>query len=135
MSEVIARPANGATKALAPHKAAPSTASVAADRTASNSTATGDERTAATTPGYTHAQLKAVLEFVAGTAHTLNNILMMAQTCEEQWECSRLVDAAQALAQHIGSAADMATGNMVIGDFARWNYGPIFADLGKAGAA
>lgn len=128
MSEVTTRPATGATKALAPHKAAPSAASVAAERTASNSTA-------ATTPGFTHAQLKAVLEFVAGTAHTLNNILMMAQTCEEQWECSRLVDAAQALAQHIGSAADMATGNMVIGDFARWNYGPIFADLGKAGAA
>ena len=85
--------------------------------------------------GYTPAQLLMVLEFVAGTANTLNNILMMAQTCEEQWECANLVDAAHGLAQHIGTAADQATGNTVIGDFGRWSYGPNFANLGKAGAA
>ena len=85
--------------------------------------------------GYTHAQLRMVLEFVAGTACTLNCILMMAQTTEEEWECSRLVDAAQAITQQIGSVADEAVGCTVIGDSARWNFGPNFAKAGKAGAA
>lgn len=82
---------------------------------------------------YSAAQLRAVLEFVASTANTLNKILMMAQTSEEVWERARLVDAAQFIAQQIGAAADEGTGGTVVGSSARWNYGPTFAS--KAGAA
>ena len=83
--------------------------------------------------GYSAAQLRAVLEFVAGTANTLNNILMTAQTSEEVWERACLVDAAQLIALQIGAAADEGAGGTVIGNSARWNYGPNFSS--KAGAA
>lgn len=86
-------------------------------------------------PGYTPAQLRMVLEFVAGTTATMNRLLMMAQTCDEQWECARLVDAAQSLAQHIGGVADDAVGGSIIGNHKQWCFGLGFEKLGKAGAA
>lgn len=85
--------------------------------------------------GHTPEQLRTVLEFVAGAVHTQSNILMMAQTSAEQWERTNLVDAAQAMARQIGAAADSAIGGEVLGTMTRWNYGPIFDSLGKAGAA
>lgn len=83
---------------------------------------------------HTPEQLRTILEFVAGAAHTQSNILMMARTTE-QWECSNLIDAAQAMARQIGAAADLAIGGEVLGSMSRWNYGPLFDAMGKAGAA
>lgn len=84
---------------------------------------------------YTNAQLRGVLEFIAETTASLNNILMMAQTSTEQWDMDCLVDAAQAMCRQIGGVADAACGGSILGGHDRWNFGPNFERLGKAGAA
>lgn len=90
------------------------------------------EETAPQAKGYSHAQMKSALEFVAGAAGNLRDLLMMAQTADEDWEVHRLVNAAELLAGHIGASADVAVGALVTGDLERWNYGPNFRAAGGA---
>lgn len=82
--------------------------------------------------GYSRAQMKSTLEFVAGAADNVRNILMMAQTVDENWEIRRLVDAAELMIRHIGASADVAVGVTVVGDLEHWNYGPNFRRAGVA---
>ena len=84
---------------------------------------------------YNVQQLRSVLSAVAGVAVTLDQVLMNAQASEEGWDTAVLIDAAQALARHLGGMADSAVGGVVLGSHDRWNYGPNFAQEGKAGAA
>ncbi|KAB2902833.1 MAG: hypothetical protein F9K35_03620 [Burkholderiaceae bacterium] len=58
----------------------------------------------------TGAQQRAALEFVAGSAHALNEILVMANAAEVG-QCKRLADAARAIAQQISVVANEATGH------------------------
>ncbi|MCT6720036.1 hypothetical protein [Acidovorax sp. K2F] len=83
----------------------------------------------------TRKQLLCVLEVAASNLATIDNILMQAQTEPDSWALSGLVDAAQALARHCGGMVDTAAGEAILGGHDRWNFGPNFADLGKAGAA
>lgn len=82
--------------------------------------------------GYTCEQYRAMLEVIAGRAATLNNVLMMAQSNSCDWESSVLADAAQAMCVAIGAMADVE--GDVIGDAARWNFGPNFATAGRGDA-
>ena len=82
--------------------------------------------------GYSHAQLKSALEFVAGAADSVRNVLLLAQTVDERWEARQLVEAAELMVRHIGASADIAGGQEVIGDLERWNYGPNFHRAGGA---
>ncbi len=84
---------------------------------------------------YSERQLRSVLEHVAGTALTLDRVLMSAGTAEEGWDTNVLIDAAQQLSRQLGAMADSAIGGQVYGTSETWLYGPGFADLGKAGAA
>lgn len=83
----------------------------------------------------TRKQLLCVLEVAASNLATIDNILMQAQTEPDSWALSGLVDAAQALTRHCGGMVDTAAGAGILGGHDRWNFGPNFADLGKAGAA
>lgn len=85
--------------------------------------------------GYSRAQLKSALEFVAGAADSVRNILILSQSADGRREAAQLVEAAEIMVRHIGASADAAVGVTVIGNMERWTYGPNFADLGKAGAA
>lgn len=82
--------------------------------------------------GYSPAQLRMVLQSIATQMAALNGLLLVAQSCEEDWECARLVDAAQALAQGVGCLADEATGGGVIGSMGLWHCGPGFEKTGGA---
>lgn len=84
---------------------------------------------------FTRKQLLCVLEVAASNLSTIDHILMMAQTEKEPFALSGLVDAAQALTRYCGGMVDSAAGEAIIGGHNRWNFGPNFADLGKAGAA
>lgn len=84
---------------------------------------------------YTVRQLRSILTVVASVAATLDQVLMSAQTSESDWNTNVLIDSAQVLARHLGGMADNAVGGTVLGDHDRWNYGPNFAQEGKAGAA
>lgn len=75
---------------------------------------------------YSKSQQHRALEFIAGAAHTLHDLLLMAQVAEESYEVSRLVDAAELMTRQIGASADTAVGAGIIGDFERWSYGPNF---------
>lgn len=81
---------------------------------------------------YSRAQLQMFLEQVAGQAATLNEILMMAQCSQEEWERDRLVNAAQVIAQGIGCFADHSTGEGIVGGTGRWVCGPAFEKAGGA---
>lgn len=83
----------------------------------------------------TRKQLLCVLEVAASNLATIDNILMQAQTEPDSWALSVLVDAAQALTRHCGGMVDTAAGEAILGGHDRWNFGPNFADLGKAGTA
>lgn len=83
----------------------------------------------------TRKQLLTVLEVAASNLATIDNILMQAQTEKDSWALAGLVDAAQALSRHCGGMVDTAAGEAVRGGHNYWNFGPNFADLGKAGAA
>lgn len=85
--------------------------------------------------GYSHAQLVMMLESIATQMAALNGLLQMAQTCDEDWQSARLLDAAQAMTQGIGSLADGATGGEIFGGIGRWHCGPFFDDAGKQGGA
>ena len=85
--------------------------------------------------GYSRAQLKSALEFVAGAADSVSNILILSQSADGRREAAQLVEAAEIMVRHIGASADAAVGVTVIGNMERWTYGPNFADLGKDGAA
>lgn len=82
--------------------------------------------------GCTPAQLRMVLQSIAMQMATLNGLLLVAQTCEDDWECARMVDAAQALAQGVGSLADQATGGEIIGSVGVWHCGQGFEKVGGA---
>lgn len=83
----------------------------------------------------TRKQLLCVLEVAANNLSTINNILMLAQEEPEAFAVAGLIDAAQALTRHSGGMVDAAAGEAILGGHDRWNFGPNFADLGKAGAA
>ncbi len=82
--------------------------------------------------GYNLVQLQMLMQSIATQMAALNGLLLVAQTCEEDWERARLVDAAQALAQGVGCLADQATGGEIIGSVGVWHCGQGFE---KAGAA
>lgn len=79
---------------------------------------------------FSRAQLAAVLEVVAGNMATLGSILAMALTSDGEWERLNLISAAQSITTSVGSVADHAVGDSVIGDIGRWHGGPNFHDLG-----
>lgn len=81
---------------------------------------------------FTKAQLQMFLEQVAGQAATLNDVLMMAQSSQEEWERDRLVNAAQVMAQGLGCLADHAAGEQILGGMGRWHCGPDFTRTGGA---
>lgn len=85
--------------------------------------------------GLTRKQLISVLEVAAGNLSTIDQVLMQAQAEKEPWDLAVLIDAAQALVRHCGGMVDTAAGEAILGGHDRWNFGPNFADLGKAGAA
>lgn len=85
--------------------------------------------------GYSQAQLVMIMQSIATQMSALNGLLQMAQTCDEDWESARLLDAAQVMVQGIGSLADGATGGEIFGDIGRWHCGPFFDDAGKKGSA
>lgn len=78
------------------------------------------------------AQLQLFMEQVAGGLGTLNETLMMAQTCDEDWQRQRLLDAGQLMAQSLGAIADHASGSSICGSIGRWMCGPFFDELGGA---
>ena len=82
--------------------------------------------------GYSLVQLQMLMQSIATQMAALNGLLLVAQTCEEDWERARLVDAAQALAQGVGCLADQAVGGDVIGGIGRWHCGRLFASEGGA---
>ncbi|ROR02113.1 hypothetical protein EDF72_1231 [Delftia acidovorans] len=79
---------------------------------------------------FSRAQLAAVLEVVAGNMATLGSILAMALTSDGEWERLNLISAAQSITTSVGSVADHAVGDSVIGDIGRWHGGPNFHALG-----
>ena len=83
----------------------------------------------------TRKQLLCVLEVAASNLSAINNILKLAQDEPASFALSGLVDAAQALTRHCGGMVDTAAGAGILGGHDRWNFGPNFADLGKAGEA
>lgn len=95
---------------------------------------TNPQKAPAVRAGLTVVQLEHVLETVAGRTRTLQQVLMMLQgtSIEDEYHRSVCIDAAEAMATAIGAMADEATGGGVIGDADSWQYGPNFADEGKA---
>ena len=84
---------------------------------------------------YTPAQLRMVLQSIATHMAALNGLLKVAQTSEDEWERTRLVDAAQVLALGVGCLADEATGGEIVGSMGLWHCGPGFAGAGDTGGA
>lgn len=82
--------------------------------------------------GYSQAQLLMALRSIAGHMSALNGLLMVAQTLEDEWERSQLVNAAQSLAQSVGGLADEAADCPIIGNAWRWHCGKDFATAGGA---
>lgn len=85
--------------------------------------------------GITHQQLVSVCEVAAGNLATLDQLLMLAQRSDEAFDTSVIIDAAHAIARHVGGMVDTAAGESILGGHNRWNFGPLFAELGKAGEA
>ena len=77
--------------------------------------------------GYSLVQMQLFMHSIATQMAALNGLLLVAQTCEDDWERTRLADAAQALAQGVGCMADQAVGGDVIGDVGFWHCGRAFA--------
>ena len=82
--------------------------------------------------GYSLAQLQMLMQSIATQMAALNGLLLVAQTCEDDCERARLVDAAQALAQSVGCLADEATGGGIIGGMGLWHCGQGFEKTGGA---
>lgn len=81
---------------------------------------------------YSLVQLRMLMQSIAIQMSALNGLLQVAQTCEEDWERGRLVDAAQALAQGVGCLADEAGGREIVGGMGLWHCGPAFEKAGGA---
>lgn len=81
---------------------------------------------------YSLVQLQMLMQSIATQMAALNGLLLVAQTCEDDWERTCLVNAAQALAQGVGCLADHATGSEVIGGMGRWHIGLTFEEAGGA---
>lgn len=95
-----------------------------------------EDETAVTGPNaLTRKQLLCVLEVAASNLSAINNVLKLAQDEPASFALSGLVNAAQALTRHCGGMVDAAAGAAILGGHDDWNFGPNFADLGKAGAA
>lgn len=87
-------------------------------------------------PPLNREQLLCILRHVASRAFLLNHLLnSMQQGVRDEQDRLMLLDAAQMLVSHIGGMADEASGSEVYGDATAWQVGPVFAELGKAGAA
>ena len=84
---------------------------------------------------YSPEQMRTVLEFVACTATTLEDLLIVAAETNNPTSARTLIHSAKNLTQFIGATADRAAGESVVGDLDVWAHGPNFAALGKAGAA
>ena len=82
-----------------------------------------------------HRQQQTVLQTLAGYVSTLEQVLMAAQTSEDEYQTGVLIDSAVLLARYVGGLADNASGGGVCGNHDHWNYGPNFVSEGKAGAA
>ena len=82
--------------------------------------------------GFNLVQMQLLMCSVATQMASLNGLLRVAQTCEDDWERTCLVNAAQALAQGVGCLADHATGGEVIGGMGRWHIGLTFEEAGGA---
>ena len=69
-----------------------------------------------------------VLECIAGKADVLTKLLNAVErgTAEEEDE-HLMLSAASLLACSIGGLADDASGGNCLGDYTRWEYGPLFA--------
>jgi len=75
------------------------------------------------------AQLRLVLENIAGQTATLCDLIRLVQAGAESADIA--IDAALIAAVSIGEKADAAIGSCVIGDARFWHYGPNFAGAGK----
>lgn len=84
---------------------------------------------------YNQAQLFTVLTEVASVALTLSDVLALAGQSKDEWQMRTLIDSANVHARLLGAMADTAAGEQVLGGYNRWNFGPNFAEMGKAGAA
>ncbi len=75
-------------------------------------------------------QLRIVLECIAGKADVVTRLLTAVErgTSEEEDE-ALMLSAASMLACSIGAMADDASGGNCLGDYFRWEYGPLFATL------
>lgn len=81
-------------------------------------------------PDLTIKQYKIILEVIAGRMSTLHKIIILAQGSDGIARAVQL-DAAEAMACHIGSLVDDTTGGDICGDSNYWNYGQSFATAGK----
>lgn len=84
---------------------------------------------------YSHVQLQTAMEVVAGQMATLDQMLIFLQCRGEDAAAQMVLDSAQALVSHIGGVVDTLCGEEIRGGMERWQFGPNFADQGKAGAA
>ena len=82
--------------------------------------------------GYNLVQMQLFMHSIATQMAALNGLLLVAQTCEDDWERTCLVNAAQALAQGVGCLADHATGGQIIGGMGLWHIGLTFEKAGGA---
>ena len=80
--------------------------------------------------GYSLVQLQMLMQSIAGHMSALNGLLMVAQTLEDEWGRSQLVNAAQSLAQSVGGLADEAADCQILGNACRWHCGMDFAAAG-----
>lgn len=79
---------------------------------------------------FTKEQHRRVLQAIAGRMVTVNHVLMMLQTKQQDdFETNALLDAVQFMAETVGAMADTAIGGDVHGDMNAWLYGPLFAGL------
>lgn len=80
------------------------------------------------------AQLQLFVEVLAGELGTIDDLLKMAQSCDEDWQHQRLLDAGQSMVQNLGAIVDHASGGKTRGSIGRWFCGPFFEELGGAEA-
>lgn len=90
------------------------------------------EPAASQEPGkLSRAQLQLFMEQIAGGLSTANDILMMAQSGDEEYVRTRSLNAGQLMVQSLGAIADHACGSEIQGSIGRWMCGPFFDDLGE----
>lgn len=85
---------------------------------------------------FTPDQLRAVLSRIAEYSGTLARLLRELQSGDiDDRLASSTLAAAEIVATTIGAMADTAAGLEIFGGHENWHVGPVFADMGKAGAA